>query len=90
MNDYLSYSDKAPDGFYLIHGMYQYVWAMCTDLQESGCNPSIESLRFVDLIHSSVEGVLINHRTDSSLKEWQNRKRSVSSEIVTTEDVSDR
>ncbi|GMH06644.1 hypothetical protein Nepgr_008484 [Nepenthes gracilis] len=67
--------------------MYQYVWAMCTDLQESGRNPSIESLMFVDPVHSLVEGVLIDHRIDSSLKEWQNRKRSVSCSYVTTEDV---
>ncbi|GMH07977.1 hypothetical protein Nepgr_009817 [Nepenthes gracilis] len=70
--------------------MYQYVWAMYTNLQESGRNPSIESLRFVDPIHSSVEEVLIDHLTDSILKEWQNRKHSVSCSCVTTEDVGDQ
>ncbi|GMH15418.1 hypothetical protein Nepgr_017259 [Nepenthes gracilis] len=37
--------------------MDQYVWAMCTDLQESGHNPSIESLMSVDPVHSSIAGL---------------------------------
>ncbi|GMH08381.1 hypothetical protein Nepgr_010221 [Nepenthes gracilis] len=70
--------------------MDQYVWAICTDLQESGRNPSIESLTSVDAIHSSIEGVLMDHRTGSSMKEWQNRTRSVSCSYVPTEDVVDQ
>ncbi|GMH09904.1 hypothetical protein Nepgr_011745 [Nepenthes gracilis] len=90
VNGCLSYSDKVPDGFYLIHGMDPYVWTMCTDLQESGPIPSIESLNSVDPRNSSIEVVLIDQRTDSSLRELQNRTRSVSCSCVTTEEVVDQ
>ncbi|KAK8280232.1 hypothetical protein V6Z12_D09G162300 [Gossypium hirsutum] len=34
VNGCLSYFDKVPDGFYLIHGVHPYVWKVCTDLHE--------------------------------------------------------
>ncbi|KAK8280233.1 hypothetical protein V6Z12_D09G162300 [Gossypium hirsutum] len=36
VNGCLSYFDKVPDGFYLIHGVHPYVWKVCTDLHEHG------------------------------------------------------
>ncbi|GAB4833479.1 copper transport protein ctr1 [Ancistrocladus abbreviatus] len=81
----LSYSDKVPDGFYIIHGVDPYVWSVCTDLQENGRIPSVESLKSVDPEDSpSLEVVLIDRQSDSSLKELQNRVHSISSSCRTT------
>ncbi|KAI9122231.1 hypothetical protein K1719_006920 [Acacia pycnantha] len=90
VNGCLSYSDKIPDGFYLVHGMDPYVWTVCNDLQENGRIPSIESLKSVDPGYdSSLEVVLVDQRSDHSLKELQNRVRSISSSCITTEEVVD-
>ncbi|KAL9336718.1 hypothetical protein Peur_071206 [Populus x canadensis] len=87
----LSYLDKIPDGFYLIHGMDPYVWTVCTDLQENGRIPSIESLKSVDPnADSSMEVVLIDQRSDPCLKELQNRVHSISCSCVTTKEVVDQ
>ncbi|KAK4432529.1 Serine/threonine-protein kinase CTR1 [Sesamum alatum] len=91
INGCLSYSDKVPDGFYSIHGMDPYVWAVCSDLQESGRVPSLESLRTVDPANaSSVEVVSVDRRGDPSLRELQNRIHNVSSSSITTEEVVDQ
>lgn len=91
MNGCLSYSDKIPDGFYLIHGMDSYVWTVCADLQESGRIPSLESLKSMDpSFDSSVEVVLIDQRNDPSLKELQNRFLSLSCSCSTTKEVVDQ
>lgn len=91
VNGCLSYSDKIPDGFYLIHGMDPYVWTVCADLQENGRIPSIESLKSVDPRNeSSLEVILIDRRSDSSLKELLNKAHSVSSNCITTDDVVDQ
>ncbi|KAG6745143.1 hypothetical protein POTOM_051787 [Populus tomentosa] len=83
----LSYLDKIPDGFYLIHGMDPYVWTVCTDSQENGRTPSIESLKSVDPnADSSMEVVLIDQRSDPCLKELQNRVHSISCSCVTTKE----
>ncbi|XP_042943614.1 serine/threonine-protein kinase CTR1-like [Carya illinoinensis] len=88
VNGCLSYFDKVPDGFYLIHGMDPYAWAICPDLQESGRIPSIESVRSVrSASDSSIEVVLIDQRTDTSLKELQDRVLSISSSCITTKEV---
>ncbi|GFY82708.1 protein kinase superfamily protein [Actinidia rufa] len=88
VNGCLSYFDRIPDGFYLIHGMDPYVWTVCTDLQENGRIPSIESLKAIDpSMDSSIEVILIDRRTDTSLKELQNMIHSVSCSCVTTEEV---
>lgn len=91
VNGCLSYSDKIPDGFYLIHGMDPYVWTVCADLQENGRIPSIESLKSVDPRNeSSLEVILIDRRSDSSLKELLSKAHSVSSNCITTDDVVDQ
>lgn len=90
VNGCLSYFDKVPDGFYLIHGMDPYVWTICNDLQESGRIPSLDSLKAMDpSVESSVEVILVDRRTDSSLKELQNRIHSMSSNCITTKEVVD-
>ncbi|KAK9290619.1 hypothetical protein L1049_008791 [Liquidambar formosana] len=91
VNGCLSYFDKVPDGFYLIHGMDPYVWTVCTDLQEHGRIPSIESLKSIDpSLDSSIEVVLIDRRSDPSLKELQNRVLRISRSCITTKDVVDQ
>ncbi|PON36339.1 Serine/threonine protein kinase [Parasponia andersonii] len=91
VNGCLSYFDKVPDGFYLIHGMDPYVWTMCTDLQENGRIPSLELLKSVDSsFGSSIEVVLVDRRSDPSLKELQNRVLSISCSCITTKEVVDQ
>lgn len=91
VNGCLSYFDKVPDGFYLIHGMDPYVWTMCTDLQENGRIPSLELLKSIDSsIGSSVEAVLVDRRSDPGLKELHNRVLSISCSCITTKEVVDQ
>ncbi|XP_050380367.1 serine/threonine-protein kinase CTR1 [Argentina anserina] len=91
VNGCLSYYDKVPDGFYLIHGINSYVWSMCTDMQETSRIPSIESLRSVDPgTGSSIEVTLIDRRSDPSLKELQNRVLSISCACITTTEIVDQ
>lgn len=91
VNGSLSYFDKVPDGFYLVNGLDPYAWSVCTDLNENGRIPSIESLRSVDpSSDSSIEVVLIDRRSDSSLKELQNRVINISCSCVTTKEVVDQ
>ncbi|KAH8505787.1 hypothetical protein Peur_044891 [Populus x canadensis] len=91
VNGCLSYFNKIPDGFYLIHGMDPYVWTVCTDLQDNGRIPSIESLKSVDPnADSSMEVVLIDRRSDPNLKELQNRVHGISCSSITTKEVVDQ
>ncbi|KAH9601922.1 hypothetical protein KSS87_014751 [Heliosperma pusillum] len=91
VNGCLSYFDKIPDGFYIIYGMDPYVWTMCADLQELGRIPSIDTLKSVDpVVESSLEVVLIDRRSDATLKELLNRAVDISSKCITSEDVVDQ
>ncbi|KAG5556653.1 hypothetical protein RHGRI_007058 [Rhododendron griersonianum] len=88
VNGCLSYFDRIPDGFYFIHGMDPYVWTVCNDLQENGRIPSIESLKAIGPgMDSSIEVILIDRRSDPSLKDLQNRIDSISRNCITTEEV---
>lgn len=88
VNGCLSYHDKVPDGFYLIHGMDPYVWTMSTDLQEAGRVPSFESLKAVFPCHNlSIEAVLFDKSRDPGLKELQNRALGQSSCRITGKEV---
>ncbi|KAL0309584.1 UNVERIFIED_CONTAM: Serine/threonine-protein kinase CTR1 [Sesamum radiatum] len=88
VNGCLSYFDKVLDGFYMIHGMDPYVWALCSDHQENGRIPSIESLKTIDpAFVSSVEVILVDRQGDPSLKELQNRVHTLSSSCTTTKEV---
>ncbi|KAG4928395.1 hypothetical protein JHK85_054881 [Glycine max] len=69
----LLYFDKIPDGFYLIHGMDPYVWTVCTNLQENGRIPSLETLKSINPSDSSLEVVFVDRRNDPSLRELQNK-----------------
>jgi serine/threonine-protein kinase CTR1 len=88
VNGCLSYFDKVPDGFYIIQGIDPYIWSICTDVQESGRIPSMESLRVMDpRVESSIDVILVDRRTDFSLKELQNRVHSMSSNCIPTKEV---
>ena len=72
----------------MIHGMNPYVWTVCSDHQESGRIPSLESLRTVDpACVSSVEVISVDRRGDPSLKELHNRTNGLSSSCITTKEV---
>ncbi|XP_068658828.1 serine/threonine-protein kinase CTR1-like [Aristolochia californica] len=87
VNGCLSYYDKVPDGFYLIHGLDPYVWMICSNPQESGRVPSLESLKAVDLRESSVEVVLVDRQGDPNLRDLENQVVSISSSCITTTQV---
>lgn len=88
MNGCLSYSDKIPDGFYLIHGMDPYAWNISTDQGSSGRVPSLESLKDIDPHNdSSVNVVLIDKLRDRGLKELQHWVLCLSGSWSTTVDV---
>ncbi|XP_022863781.1 serine/threonine-protein kinase CTR1-like isoform X3 [Olea europaea var. sylvestris] len=90
VNGSLSYFDKVPDEFYSIHGLDPYVWTICSDLQESGRIPSLESLKTANLaIVSSIEVISVDRRSDPRLQELQNRIHNVSSSCITKEEVVD-
>ncbi|CAJ1887772.1 unnamed protein product, partial [Sphenostylis stenocarpa] len=91
VNGCLLYFDKIPDGFYLIHGMDPYVWTVCTDLQENGRIPSIETLKSIDPSSDSLlEVVLVDRHGDPILKELQNKVHDISCCCITTTDVVDQ
>lgn len=88
VNGCLSYSEKVPDGFYIIDHMHPYMWTMCTDLQESGRIPSIESLKSIaPTFDSSISVVWVDIRNDPSLKELQNMAHRISTSCITVEEV---
>ncbi|KAK8708744.1 hypothetical protein V6N13_059781 [Hibiscus sabdariffa] len=91
VNGCLSYFDKVPDGFYVIHGVHLYVWNVCIDLHEHGRIPSIEFLISVDpTMDLPVEVILVDRRGDPGLKELQNRVHNISCTFITTKEVVDQ
>ncbi|KAL6574944.1 copper transport protein ctr1 [Orobanche minor] len=91
VNGCLSYFDKVPDEFFMIHGMDPYVWGVCSDHQESGRIPSLDLLKTVDpAVVSSLEVILVDRRGDSSLKQLQNRIHNLSSSCITTKEIVDQ
>ncbi|TYH54401.1 hypothetical protein ES332_D09G166200v1 [Gossypium tomentosum] len=91
VNGCLSYFDKVPDGFYLIHGVHPYVWKVCTDLHEHGRIPLIESLRSIDpTVDLPLEVISVDRRSDPGLKDLQNRVHNISCICITTKEVVDQ
>lgn len=89
MNGCLSYYDKIPDGFYLIHGMDPYAWTLSTDVQDSGCVPSLGALMAVDpRADLSIKVVSIDKSSDPGLKKLQNRLFVLSNSWITKKDVT--
>lgn len=81
MNGCLSYNDKIPDGFYVMHGLDPYTWSISADSRV----PSFESLKAVNDL--SIEVVLVDRLRDPGLKELHNRVTGLWSGSNTTKDV---
>ena len=82
VNGSLSYFDRIPDGFYVIHGLDPYTWSISADNRV----PSFESLKAVNDLAIGV--VLIDRFRDPGLKEVHNRVIGLSSSLSSrTEDV---
>ncbi|KAL7617519.1 hypothetical protein Lser_V15G01957 [Lactuca serriola] len=87
-NGCLAYFDKVPDGFYFIHGMDPYIWSVCSNPQESGRIPSLESLKVVNsATESAFEAIVIDRNGDPSLMQLQNQTHSIYSNSLTTTEV---
>ncbi|XVE68611.1 hypothetical protein DITRI_Ditri09bG0082200 [Diplodiscus trichospermus] len=88
VNGCLSYFDKIPDGFYLVHGMDPYAWTISADQGEVGRMPSFDSLKAIDPHDDlSITVVLIDKLTDPTLKELQNWVHNISGSWVSTKDA---
>ncbi|XP_066318552.1 serine/threonine-protein kinase CTR1-like isoform X5 [Miscanthus floridulus] len=89
VNGSLSYSDKVPDGFYLIQGMDPFIWTLCNDVHDGGLVPSIESLKAVNPTDSAIEVVVVDKVADYDLRQLISmaidisRNRADSKEIAT-------
>ncbi|XP_061975814.1 serine/threonine-protein kinase CTR1-like isoform X4 [Populus nigra] len=81
VNGCLSYNDKIPDGFYVMHGLDPYTWSISADSRV----PSFESLKAVNDL--SIEVVLVDRLRDPGLKELHNRVTGLWSGSNTTKDV---
>lgn len=87
-NGCLSYSDRIPDGFYMIHGMDPYTWAISTQQQDSGRIPSFESLESMNPRNgSTIKVVLIEKSKDPSFCDLHNKVLSLSRNWFTFEDA---
>ncbi|KAJ6892567.1 hypothetical protein NC651_025693 [Populus alba x Populus x berolinensis] len=81
VNGCLSYNDRIPDGFYVMHGLDPYTWSISADSRV----PSFESLKAVNDL--SIEVVLVDRLRDPGLKELHNRVIGLWSGSNTTKDV---
>lgn len=69
----LGYEDRIEDGFYEVWGMSPYVWSMCTDSNELGRMPPLDSLRNVSPADATFEVILVDRNGDPDLKELEDR-----------------
>ena len=69
----LGYDDRIEDGFYEVWGMSPYVWSMCTDSNELGRMPPLESLRNVNPAEAEFEVVLVDRNGDPHLRELEDK-----------------
>lgn len=88
VNGSLSYYDRIPNGFYLIHGMDPYAWTISVDPQEYGWIPSFESFKVIDSRYGSpIRVVLIDNQRDPGLVDLQNWVLRLSSSGSSWENV---
>lgn len=73
----------------MIRGMDPFVWSICTDVQEEGRIPSLDSLKNVDWTDSSIEVVLVNMKIDSPLRQLHTSVVSTFSSFSTTASTKD-
>ncbi|XP_047076981.1 serine/threonine-protein kinase CTR1-like [Lolium rigidum] len=90
VNGCLSYSDKLSDGFYLIQGMDPFIWTLCTDVQDGGRIPSIDSLRALNPTESSLEVVIVDKVADYDLRQHISTAIDVSRTCVDSKEITAR
>ncbi|KAK1617158.1 hypothetical protein QYE76_022675 [Lolium multiflorum] len=92
VNGCLSYSDKLSDsdGFYLIQGMDPFIWTLCTDVQDGGRIPSIDSLRALNPAESSLEVVIVDKVADYDLRQHISTAIDVSRTCVDSKEITAR
>ncbi|MCO5591665.1 hypothetical protein L7F22_045656 [Adiantum nelumboides] len=74
VNGSLGYADRVRDGFYHIWGMNPYIWKLCSHTDEAGGRlPSLELLRAVNPLESSMEVIVIDKHGDAHLCEMENQ-----------------
>ncbi|XP_024520866.1 serine/threonine-protein kinase CTR1 isoform X1 [Selaginella moellendorffii] len=86
----LGYSDRIDDGFYYVHGIDPYVWAMCTDVDDKGRMPTLDALRAVDISQVSLEAVYIDRSCDSSLCEHEKTAVAIGYECSNASELPER
>ncbi|KAL6899846.1 hypothetical protein ACP4OV_006504 [Aristida adscensionis] len=89
VNGCLSYSDKVPDGFYLIQGMHPFIWTLCSNVHD-GRVPSIESLRAVNHTESSIEVVIVDKVADYDLRQLISTTIDVSRNRADSKEIANR
>ncbi|KAJ4841800.1 hypothetical protein Tsubulata_044789, partial [Turnera subulata] len=88
VNGSLSYSDKIPDGFYVLHGVDPYTWTLCTDHRDIGQVPSLELLKALDpRADLSIRVVVVDTFRDQGLKELHKRVIGLCSSWIPPKDV---
>ncbi|KAG0533226.1 hypothetical protein BDA96_04G174700 [Sorghum bicolor] len=90
VNGSLSYSDKVPDGFYLIQGMDPFIWTLCNDVHDGGRVPSIESLKAVNPTDSAIEVVIVDKVADYDLRQLISMAIDVSRNRADSKEIASR
>ncbi|CAM0945373.1 unnamed protein product [Alopecurus aequalis] len=90
VNGCLSYSDKLSDGFYHIQGMDPFIWTLCTDVQDGGRIPSIDSLKALNPTESSIEVIIIDKVADYDLRQQISTAIDVSRSCVDPKEITTR
>lgn len=86
----MSYSDKVPDGFYLIQGMDPFIWTLCNDVHDGGRVPSIESLKAVNPTDSAIEVVIVDKVADYDLRQLISMAIDVSRNRADSKEIASR
>eukprot|EP00249_Psilotum_nudum_P023813 c28991_g1_i1 orf=309-3122(-) len=90
VNGSLGYGHKIQDGFYHIFGMNPYVWKVCTDADEGGHMPSLDCLKEVDAVNSSVEVILIDKYEDTCLQRLEDQALNLASKAAGVKDLAEQ
>ncbi|KAG0533225.1 hypothetical protein BDA96_04G174600 [Sorghum bicolor] len=82
VNGSLSYSDKVPDGFYLIQGMDPFIWTLCNDVHDGG--------RAVNPTDSAIEVVIVDKVADYDLRQLISMAIDVSRNRADSKEIASR
>eukprot|EP00850_Spirogloea_muscicola_P023719 SM000381S14611 [mRNA] locus=s381:28553:35415:- [translate_table: standard] len=73
VNGCLSYEDRLEDGFFDLWGMSPYVWNMCTEVEQRGRMPNLDTLRKLHPSEAAFDVALIARDVDKGLKILEDR-----------------